>query len=194
MFSPEDFDIEPLLGDMQGCTATSCQRNHSCRLSSQQLPARFMLLKRDKVSACEHRPRFPEPLHIDGPLGTLTAWWLGDASFLQARRAGLISMDGNRSSVIPPSGSNAICCASDPWFGFRTGPNSSHGDQGCSHCHQVGNIDRLCGVRLWPARRRSGWACARRDRPEPPQCQGGQVPDDTADAGLPITRKPAASP
>jgi DNA-binding HxlR family transcriptional regulator len=92
----EDFDLEPLLVDMQR------------RVRSDALPAdplvvrfdikgqpkpRFMLLRAEEVSLCTHNPGFPEPLRVSASLPALAAWWRGDIAFAEARRMGL-SVEG----------------------------------------------------------------------------------------------------
>jgi DNA-binding HxlR family transcriptional regulator len=59
---------------------------------------RFLLLKRSEVSLCAHNPGFPEELVVRSDARTLTAWWRGDVTLAQARRAGL-AIDGPRALV-----------------------------------------------------------------------------------------------
>lgn len=60
--------------------------------------SRFLLLRREEVSLCNHNPGFPVELHVTAPLKTLTAWWRGDISFDDARSAGL-TVKGRREWV-----------------------------------------------------------------------------------------------
>jgi DNA-binding HxlR family transcriptional regulator len=60
--------------------------------------ARFLLLRRSEVSLCTENPGFPEELCIRGSLRTLTAWWRGDLSLVEARSAGM-TVEGRREWV-----------------------------------------------------------------------------------------------
>lgn len=63
------------------------------RLELSDLPPtrnrRFLLLRRAEVSLCSRNPGFGEALVVRVDRRTLVAWWRGDLSFEQARRAGL---------------------------------------------------------------------------------------------------------
>jgi DNA-binding HxlR family transcriptional regulator len=59
---------------------------------------RFLLLRRSEVSLCTENPGFPDELRIRGSLRTLTAWWRGDLSLEDARRAGM-TVEGRREYV-----------------------------------------------------------------------------------------------
>ncbi|MDP9192275.1 MAG: helix-turn-helix transcriptional regulator [Acidobacteriota bacterium] len=59
---------------------------------------RFLLLRRAEVSICSTNPGFPEELRITASLRTLTAWWRGDISILDARAEGMI-VEGRREWV-----------------------------------------------------------------------------------------------
>jgi DNA-binding HxlR family transcriptional regulator len=59
---------------------------------------RFLLLRRSEVSLCTENPGFQEELRIGGSLRTLTAWWRGDLSLVEARAEGM-TVSGQRQWV-----------------------------------------------------------------------------------------------
>jgi DNA-binding HxlR family transcriptional regulator len=59
---------------------------------------RFLLLRRAEASLCTENPGFPAEVVLRAEARNLVAWWRGDISFEQARRAGL-SLTGPRALV-----------------------------------------------------------------------------------------------
>jgi hypothetical protein len=59
---------------------------------------RFLLLRQNEVSLCTENPGFPDVLCIRGALRTLTAWWRGDISLVEARAGGM-RVEGRREWV-----------------------------------------------------------------------------------------------
>jgi DNA-binding HxlR family transcriptional regulator len=59
---------------------------------------RFLLLRRTEVSVCTENPGFPEELRLCATLRTLTAWWRGDISLVEARAEGMV-IQGRREWV-----------------------------------------------------------------------------------------------
>ena len=59
---------------------------------------RFLLLRRGEVSLCTENPGFPEELSIRASLRTMTAWWRGDISLVDARSSGMV-VEGRREWV-----------------------------------------------------------------------------------------------
>jgi DNA-binding HxlR family transcriptional regulator len=59
---------------------------------------RFLLLRRSEVSLCAENPGFPDELRVRGSLRTLTAWWRGDVTLVQARAEGM-TVEGKREWV-----------------------------------------------------------------------------------------------
>jgi DNA-binding HxlR family transcriptional regulator len=88
----EDLDLEPLLVDMQRRVRFSELPNEPVvvRFEILRHQRRFLLLKKSEASLCHQNPGFPEAVSVRGPLAALVAWWRGDATFLEARRMGLV--------------------------------------------------------------------------------------------------------
>lgn len=88
----EDFDLDPLLGDMQRRVRFEALPKDPIVVRFEivgQPKPRFMLLRSEEVSLCAHNPGYPEPLRVRSTLPALAAWWRGDVSFAQAQRLGL---------------------------------------------------------------------------------------------------------
>lgn len=96
--SAEDFDLEPVLVDMQRRVRAEAlpQDPLVVRFAiERQRQPRFLLLKEGEISLCTQNPGFPEPLCIRTSLSALVAWWRGDVSFAEAQRMGL-TVEGPR--------------------------------------------------------------------------------------------------
>ncbi len=93
----EDLDLEPVLVDMRRRVRFAALPEHPVviRFELRGHKRRFMLLKASEASLCAQNPGFPEPVCVRGPLAALVAWWRGDATFVEAQRAGL-SIEGPR--------------------------------------------------------------------------------------------------
>jgi DNA-binding HxlR family transcriptional regulator len=93
----EDLDFEPVLVDMQRRVrfAELPKDPLVVRFEIGEQPRRFLLLKPTEASFCHQNPGFPEPLALRGALHALVAWWRGDLTFVEARRAGL-GLEGPR--------------------------------------------------------------------------------------------------
>jgi DNA-binding HxlR family transcriptional regulator len=96
----EDLDLAPLLVDMQRRVRFPALPPDPLvvRFEVRGHPTQFMLLKPAEASFCGHNPGFPERLCVRAPLSALAAWWRGDVSFAQSRRAGLV-LEGPRDLV-----------------------------------------------------------------------------------------------
>jgi DNA-binding HxlR family transcriptional regulator len=88
----EDIDLEAVLVDMRRRVRLAAlpQQPIIVRFELRGRKRRYMLLKASEASLCAQNPGFPEPVCVRGPLAALVAWWRGDATFIEAQRAGLV--------------------------------------------------------------------------------------------------------
>ena len=102
--SSEELDLDALIWDMrrrvdlQALPPTPVVVRIEAIRERGRVEVRFLLLRRSEVSLCSTNPGFPAELCLRAPIRTLTEWWRGDLSLVEARSAGLL-LQGRREWV-----------------------------------------------------------------------------------------------
>ncbi len=93
---PDQLDLDALVWDMrrrvdmEALPRSPLVARIETWIDPRRREERFLLLRRSEVSLCSANAGFPVEIHLRAPLRTLTAWWRGDVSLVQARSAGLV--------------------------------------------------------------------------------------------------------